>query len=132
MVSTDFLFPIILGLYDYDMYHNYLIILILEIIISVIIYLIYPTTFTRPDCDNNASGILMQIIYKGSFKGVSCASSLHCSIFALTLPMIIKLVAIIVSIGIIISTLTTKQHMIIDVVSEICLFLFCLLINAII
>lgn len=136
-----FLFPIILGLYDYDMYRNYLVIMILEIIISVIIYLIYPTTFKRPDCDNNASGILMQIIYKGSFKGVNCAPSLHCSscylviyssIFALNLPMIIKLVAIIISISIIISTLTTKQHTIIDVVSAICLFLFCLLIKVII
>lgn len=132
-----FLFPIILGLYDYDMYRNYLVIMILEIIISVIIYLIYPTTFNRPDCDNK----LMQMIYKGSFKGVNCAPSLHCSscylviycsIFALNLPMIIKLVAIIASISIVISTLTTKQHTIIDVVSAICLFLFCLLIKAII
>ena len=70
-----FLFPIVLGYYDHDIYHDYILAMILEIILSVICYLIYPTTFDRPKCDNK----LMNVIYKGSFRGVNCAPSLHCS-----------------------------------------------------
>lgn len=105
--------------------------MILEIILSVICYLIYPTTFDRPKCDNK----LMNVIYKGSFRGVNCAPSLHCSscylviysaIKAISMPFYARIISIIVALGIVISTMTTKQHTIIDVLTAIALFMICL------
>ena len=126
-----FLFPIVLGYYDHDIYHDYILAMILEIILSVICYLIYPTTFDRPKCDNK----LMNVIYKGSFRGVNCAPSLHCSscylviysaIKAISMPFYARIISIIVALGIVISTMTTKQHTITDVLTAIVLFMICL------
>ena len=128
-----FLFPIVLGYYDHDIYHDYILAMILEIILSVICYLIYPTTFDRPKCYNK----LMNVIYKGSFRGINCAPSLHCSscylviysaIKAISMPFYARIISIIVALGIVISTMTTKQHTIIDALTAIALFMICLLI----
>ena len=130
------LYPICLYYSYKNMYVTYITTMFLEIVISVIIYMIYPTTFKRPVPSNKLSGKLMAIIFKGSYKGVNCAPSLHCSscyliIYTALLSMhnIVGYVSIVVAIMIVLSTMTTKQHTIIDVISAIPLFIFCLLIG---
>ena len=68
----------------------------------------------------------MKAIYKGSYKGVNCAPSLHCSSCFMTIyfaiacsgmPMVLRAIYVVVAILIILSTMTTKQHAIIDVIT---------------
>ena len=130
------LYPICLYYSDKNMYVTYITTMFLEIVISVIIYMIYPTTFKRPVPSNKLSGKLMALIFKGSYRGVNCAPSLHCSscyliIYTALLSMhnIVGYVSIVVAIMIVLSTMTTKQHTIIDVISAIPLFILCLFIG---
>ena len=68
----------------------------------------------------------LKLIYRASFKGMNCVPSLHCSLCyiviacsfaAVGLSPAVRAVAIITAVLIVISTLTTKQHVMIDVVS---------------
>ena len=79
---------------------------------------------------------LMAVIFKGSYRGVNCAPSLHCSscyliIYTAMLSMrnMVGYVSIGVAIMIVISTMTTKQHTLIDVLTAIPLFVVCLIIG---
>lgn len=128
-------FPITLFYGDASLYSIYMTAMFFDIVLSVIIYLIYPTTFERPTPPDTIMGKLMKGIYKGSYKGVNCAPSLHCSscylviysaIKAISMPFYARIISIIVALGIVISTMTTKQHTIIDVLTAIALFMICL------
>lgn len=132
------LFP--LALYDAlpDMYGMYYVSMALEVIISVICYLIYPTTFDRPTTSDTWAGKLMKLVYSGSFRGVNCAPSLHCSscylviLCALTCPMmpvVIQVISIVIAVGIVISTMTTKQHAFIDAMTAIPVAVVCWIIG---
>lgn len=130
------LYPICLYYGDSKMYVTYITTMFLEIVISVIIYMIYPTTFKRPVPSDKLSGKLMAIIFKGSYRGVNCAPSLHCSscyliIYTAILSMhnMTGYISIVVAIMIVISTMTTKQHTLIDVLTAIPLFVVCLIIG---
>lgn len=133
-------FPVIsifpLSLYGASpiLYKPYMSTWIIVLAISIIIYMIYPTTFERPkNLDDYAFGFLLKFIYKSSYRGLNCMPSLHCSmstmviVFALASAMVLrlKLIYVAVSIGIIISTLFTKQHVILDVVTGVGLGLVC-------
>ena len=74
----------------------------------------------------------MAIVFKGSYRGVNCAPSLHCSscyliIFTALMAMhnVTGIISIIVAVAIVISTMTTKQHTVIDVLSAIPMFVVC-------
>lgn len=120
-------------------YARYFPAMALEVIVSVICYLLYPTTFTRPTPSDTWAGKLMKMVYSGSFRGVNCAPSLHCSscylaiISAVTcagMPVALRVLAIAVSAGIVISTMTTKQHTLLDALTAIPVALVCWLIGA--
>lgn len=119
-------FPITLFYGDASLYSIYMTAMFFDIVLSVIIYLIYPTTFERPTPPDTIMGKLMKAIYKGSYKGVNCAPSLHCSSCFMTIyfaiacsgmPMVLRAIYVVVAILIILSTMTTKQHAIIDVIT---------------
>ena len=119
-------------------YARYFPAMALEVIVSVVCYLVYPTTFTRPTPSDTLAGKLMKMVYSGSFRGVNCAPSLHCSscylaiISAVTcagMPMALRVLAIAVSAGIVISTMTTKQHTLLDALTAIPVALVCWLIG---
>lgn len=121
------IFPISLFKSSVDLYKIYMATWIIDVLISILIYIIYPTTFIRPkDLDKYFGGWMLKIIYKFSYKGLNCMPSLHCSLSTIififanlskTLPVELKIIYSLLSIGIIISTLFTKQHVIIDMIT---------------
>ena len=126
------LFPIALFYVNEDYYVFYITAMFMEVVLSVICYMIYPTTFKRPKPSDKLSGKLMAIVFKGSYRGVNCAPSLHCSscyliIFTALMAMhnVTGIISIIVAVAIVISTMTTKQHTVIDVLSAIPMFVIC-------
>ncbi|MCI6585291.1 MAG: serine/threonine protein phosphatase [Mobiluncus porci] len=101
---------------------------LVAVVVSTVIYLVYPTTFDRPKPPNTFSGRFLVWIYKASFRGINCAPSLHCStsfiilavsLGAAELPLVARVVFAVIAVGIVIGTLFTKQHVVIDVVSAI-------------
>ena len=126
------LFPIVLFYVNEEAYVFYITAMFMEVVLSVICYMIYPTTFKRPKPSDKLSGKLMAIVFKGSYRGVNCAPSLHCSscyliIFTALMAMhnVTGIISIIVAVAIVISTMTTKQHTVIDVLSAIPMFVVC-------
>lgn len=125
------IFPISLFKEAKNLYELYVICWIIDIVISVIIYLAYPTTCTRPkDLENIKGGWMLKILYKFSYKGLNCSPSMHCSIstlvliFALTastMPVNLRIIYSTTALGIILSTLFTKQHVLIDLVTGVLL-----------
>lgn len=125
------IFPISLFKEAKNLYELYVICWIIDIVISVIIYLAYPTTCTRPkDLENIKGGRMLKILYKFSYKGLNCSPSMHCSIstlvfiFALTastMPINLRIIYSTTALGIILSTLFTKQHVLIDLVTGVLL-----------
>lgn len=125
------IFPISLFKASKNLYELYVICWIIDIVISVIIYLAYPTTCTRPkDLENIKGGWMLKILYKFSYKGLNCSPSMHCSIstlvliFALTastMPINLRIIYSTTALGIILSTLFTKQHVLIDLVTGVLL-----------
>ena len=132
------IFPISLFKEAKNLYELYVICWIIDIVISVIIYLAYPTTCTRPkDLENIKGGWMLKILYKFSYKGLNCSPSMHCSIstlvliFALaasTMPINLRIIYSTTALGIILSTLFTKQHVLIDLVTGVLLALVIFLI----
>ena len=126
------LFPIALFYVNEEAYVFYITAMFMEVVLSVICYMIYQTTFKRPEPSDKLSGKLMAIVFKGSYRGVNCAPSLHCSscyliIFTALMAMhnVTGIISIIVAVAIVISTMTTKQHTVIDVLSAIPMFVVC-------
>lgn len=121
------IFPISLFKASKNLYELYVICWIIDIVISVIIYLAYPTTCTRPkDLENIKGGWMLKILYKFSYKGLNCSPSMHCSIstlvliFALTastMPINLRIIYSTTALGIILSTLFSKQHVLVDLVT---------------
>lgn len=116
--------PLVLYYGDFQVFRIYIIAWIIDIILSSAAYLIYPTSFERPPVKSG----LIKAIYKVSFKQINCAPSLHCSVSYLIIIGCIAaegispaLAAFFIadSIGICITTLTTKQHVLIDVISAV-------------
>lgn len=128
-------FPILLFYQNRDAYVFHITAMILEIVLSVICYLSYPTTFSRPKPSDRLRGRFMSLIFKGSYRGVNCAPSLHCSsCYLIILTALTAMhgaavfISAIVAILIVISTMTTKQHNDTDVLTAAPMFLLCALI----
>lgn len=116
--------PLLLFYADFRVFKIYIIAWVIDIVISSAAYLIYPTSFERPPVSSG----LLKFIYKASFRQINCAPSLHCSVSYLVImaciaaegmSLAIVLILIIDSIGICVTTLTTKQHVLIDVISAV-------------
>ena len=133
-----FWFPLIafypLAVFQTDPYAycGYLITMVIEIVLSVVCYLIYPTSFRRPVPPDDFWGNFMNFIYHGSYRGLNCAPSLHCSSCYLVIcvsltcagmNLWLRVFTILIAVMIVLSTLTTKQHTLIDVLTAVPLFL---------
>ncbi len=128
------LFPLHLFQVSPGLYFTYRTTWIIELTVSIAIYLIYPTTFQRPtNLDDYPCGQFLKLIYKYSYKGLNCMPSMHCSMSTMVLFFTLlasglslgwKLLYSLVSLGIILSTLFTKQHVILDVITGVFLGIF--------
>ena len=121
-------FPLVLYAADASLYLKYQSAVFCDIVFSALCYVLYPTSFVRPRTPETVAGRVMKLVYKGSFRGLNCAPSMHCSlcylILALSLTctgMAIGLRVILVAVALLIvcSTLFTKQHVVVDAVTAI-------------
>ena len=124
-------YPFVVFRTDPYSYCSYLMTMVMEIVLSVVCYLIYPTSFQRPVPPAGFWGNFMKFIYRGSYRGLNCAPSLHCSscflvIYAsftcMGMNLWIRIFTILIAVMIVLSTLTTKQHTLIDVLTAVLLF----------
>ena len=125
-------YPLVVFRIDPYSYCGYLITMVIEIVLSVMCYLIYPTSFQRPVPPDGFWGSCMKFVYHGSYRGLNCAPSLHCSSCFLVIcvsftcmgmSLWIRIFTISIAVMIVLSTLTTKQHTLIDVLTAVPLFL---------
>lgn len=72
-------YPFVVFRTDPYSYCSYLMTMVMEIVLSVVCYLIYPTSFQRPVPPAGFWGNFMKFVYRGSYRGLNCAPSLHCS-----------------------------------------------------
>lgn len=128
------LFPLALFQADPMAYARYQTAIVLDIALSLFCYLVYPTSFARPEAPNTVSGRAMKLVFRGSYKGLNCAPSMHCSmcyliiVTAFLCPALsfgVRITAALLSFGIVLSTLYTKQHVLIDVLSALPLAAIC-------
>lgn len=126
------LYPLAVYRTDPCSYCAYLMTMVAEIVLSVVCYLLYPTSFQRPVPPDGFWGDFMKFIYHGSYRGLNCAPSLHCSNCFLVIWVSctcagmqpwIRMLTIAAAVMIVLSTLTTKQHTLIDVLTAFPLFL---------
>lgn len=125
-------YPLIVFRTDPYSYCGYLMTMVMEIVLSVVCYLIYPTSFQRPVPPDGFWGSFMKFVYHGSYRGLNCAPSLHCSSCFLVIcvsftcagmSLWVRAFTVSIAIMIVLSTLTTKQHTLIDVLTAVPLFL---------
>ena len=116
------------------MYGAYIAAIAADIVLSLVCYLAYPTSFQRPLPPDTAVGRVVQAVYRGSYRGLNCAPSMHCSmcyliiVTAFLCPALsfgVRVTAALLSFGIVLSTLYTKQHVLIDVLSALPLAAIC-------
>ncbi|MGP1348845.1 MAG: hypothetical protein ACTTK0_04295 [Stomatobaculum sp.] len=128
------LYPLALFRASAAMYGAYIAAIAADIVLSLVCYLAYPTSFQRPLPPDTAVGRVVQAVYRGSYRGLNCAPSMHCSmcyliiVTAFLCPALsfgVRVTAALLSFGIVLSTLYTKQHVLIDVLSALPLAAIC-------
>lgn len=122
-----FLVPYLLYKKDKNMLGKYIATYIICIIIADITFIIYPTGVIRPELSNdNIVNMLMNFIYLIDTPAINCLPSMHCAVSMLFILTIIcsnkfniktKSWITLLSILIMLSTLTTKQHVLIDLIT---------------
>jgi membrane-associated phospholipid phosphatase len=127
--------PFILFYNSIQTYALYIMSLLMVLVISGIVYLVYPTTFYRPEPKGAGFSVkVVKLIYANDKKILSCMPSLHCSLSMLFilaaatadgLSLVFKITLIVLSFLIILSTVLVKQHVLIDVVTALPLSVIC-------
>jgi len=120
------IFPLCLYADAPEQYVWYIAAIIVDIFLSSIVYLVYPASFERPIPPDTVTGRILSILYVCNYKGKNCMPSMHCSMcfiiafFAmLCIPGNVMLYAgfLLLALMIVVSTVLTKQHVIIDVIT---------------
>lgn len=129
------IFPIGLYYCSEKSWMIYMVSTVIDIVISLIIYRLYPTSFDRPKvAADTLSGKILNFMYIVDYKGLNCMPSMHCStcfiiIFAAITctPMAgwIQALVCLLALMIVASTVLTKQHVIIDVTTALPLGAMC-------
>lgn len=115
-----------------DNFYEYCITYIVMVILSCIVFFLFPTEIIRPEIvTTNISSYILKFIYFVDTPAINCLPSMHCAVcfafiyFSIKMGKknkISKYVYIILSILIIISTMLVKQHLIYDVIAALILF----------
>ncbi|NLC48672.1 MAG: phosphatase PAP2 family protein [Tenericutes bacterium] len=116
---------------DKEVFKKYIISYLFMSIIANTIFILWPTTVTRPQITQNSILYsLTNLIYTIDTPAINCFPSLHCAVSFIWILYIlklkdtnifIKLLVIFTALLIIISTLCIKQHVFIDMISGITL-----------
>ena len=133
-----FLYPLYLYSCSVAAWMVYLLAIALDVIVSLVIYVLYPTSFQRPESHpDSPSGKILSLLYVANYKGLNCMPSMHCSqCFIIMLsavscgisgavPAAAAAGVGVLSAMIVISTVLTKQHVVIDVVTALPLGIMC-------
>ena len=117
-----FIMPFLLYYADFGTFLIYMGAMTAIILISTIAYLVYPTSFKRPDSGSQK----LKFLYFISYKQLNCAPSMHCSMSFVAvvaaclcpgLSPVVRVLVIADGLMIPVSTLFTKQHVVIDVLT---------------
>lgn len=119
-------YPLCLWVHSAEIYKIYIASIITDIIISTAIYILYPSSFTRPKPPDGFIGKIMRLVLRCDYKGKNCMPSMHCSMCFIVIftaymcsafqPPLYAAFALL-AVLIIMSTVLTKQHVIIDVIT---------------
>lgn len=119
--------PLLLFIVSPELCIKYILAHSIDQLLSNAIYLIYPTTFERPEPPKaGLTGFVMRAVYGANHRFLNCAPSVHCSVsflFAFAalaapmLPLWLRLLIVVWSLAIVLSTMFVKQHMVIDAVT---------------
>ena len=133
-----FFYPIYLYSLSRAVWLVYLMAIGLNVIVSLVIYALYPTSFQRPEPpDSMLSGKILRLLYVLNYKGLNCMPSMHCSqcfIILLSacfcgmsgvMPALPAIGVGILSLLIVESTVLTKQHVIMDMLAALPIGIVC-------
>ena len=131
------LVPVLLYFFDPVICGRYLLAYMLDNLVSVIVFLLWPTTFVRPAPPKKGiTGFAMRCVYGCNHRFLNCAPSVHCSVSLLVffamlaapaVPAALRLTLGALSLAIVCSTLLVKQHVLIDVLTAVPTALLCAL-----
>lgn len=131
------IYPLYLYTCSQIAYMQYMFGIAFDIVLSIVIYLIYPTSFNRPPAPTGGlSGQIFKLIRFGNYRGLNCTPSMHCSMcFIIILSALscygvgvaVKSLICVLSCMIIASTVLTKQHVVIDLITAVPLAFVCVL-----
>lgn len=122
-----FVIPFVIYIKDKDEFYKYVTTYIISILISGVIFIIFPTTINRANITGaGISDKLVKLIYSMDEPSVNCLPSIHCLIAFLfmlgiskvNISKLYKYGVYILSICIVFSTLAIKQHVIYDAVAS--------------
>ena len=110
-------------------FYNYAITFAITTVLCGIIFVVFPNTVIRANMqETNIASKLVQIIYMLDTPAINCFPSIHCLfsylfIFAAVdskenIPLYIKVIIIVLSILVVLSTLFIKQHVIYDAIGS--------------
>ena len=127
-------FPLLLHHFSKALYRRHMAGLVLLIVLSCLIYLVYPTTVDRGDLNDTPLSQLVFFIYTADKMNLNCMPSMHCSMCFMMLfsalackesPAVCRYGTVVLSLFVVASTLFVKQHVIIDAVTAFPLALLC-------
>lgn len=121
--------PYLIYRYDKELLRKYNKIFILDSVICILIFLIYPTTIHRASFDvNSLSTWIVNLIYYFDTPVLNCFPSLHALNSLLwiivmlnnkKIPKLWRGIIIFLSTGVILSTIFIKQHVIYDLIGSV-------------
>ena len=125
-------YPVYLYALNWEFYGHYIAAIVIDILVSLLIYVLYPTTFCRPEAPvQKFSGKILRLLYFADYKGLNCMPSMHCSqcfiIMLISwsawskggLPVPAAAAITILSSAIVLATALTKQHVVIDILTAV-------------
>lgn len=122
------LIPLLLLKYDKKVFDRYVVTAFVYTILEIIIFLILPTTMDRAEFTvTNLSTWIISIIYKVDYPVRNLLPSGHCSFAYLFIMSVFdlkkldkkyKIIIMIVSLLIVLSTLFIKQHVVVDLLGS--------------